>query len=258
MTLQGRLANLVNDQLLKRADELETEEIEQGLRVARITDPLWPSDFRAGDAEAAYEFIKVLRTWDEAGQMIRGFPDKQYLKEVAAIWIECRKAGQPLLIEKSRRLVTSWVLRALELYDIGLTRGKGLITHTKREDAAEHVWRIWFMYDDLRTNMRTWDLPPIKTWGNELSYALDKVALANGSTVRQYFEKPKGLQGTGFSWVCMEELSIYQNPSGMWDQVARLVQPAPGFVTGLRVGVTNHYMADGWYKVKEGASPSPY
>jgi hypothetical protein len=243
---------------LKQAESLEVEQIEQGLRVARITDPLWPSDFQEGTGESAYEFIKQLKTWDEAGQQIREFPDKQYLKEIAKIWVECRKTGQPLLIEKSRRLVTSWVLRALELYDIGLTRGKGLITHTKRDDAAEHVWRIWFMYDDLRTRFPSWELPTIKTWGNELSYTLDKLALANGSSVQQYFEKPKGLQGTGFSWVTMEELSIYQNPSGMWDQVAKLVQPAPGDVHGLRVGVTNHYMSDGYYRVKEGASPSPY
>ena len=32
----------------------------------------------------------------------------------------------------------------------------------------------------------------------------------------------------------------------------------PGEVHGLRVGVTNHYMSDGYYRVKEGASPSPY
>lgn len=241
-----------------RADEIETDQIEQGLRSARITDPLWPSDFRDGTGEQCYEFLKNLKTWDDAGQMIREFPDKQYLKEICHIWIDCRKTGQPLLIEKSRRLVTSWALRGIELYDIGLTRGKGLITHTKREDAAEHVWRIWFLYDDLRTRMKSWDLPPIKTWGNEMSYMLDRLALPNGSSVRQYFEKPKGLQGTGFSWVCMEELSIYQNPSGMWDQVSKLVTGPPGFIRGLKVAVTNHNMSDGWYKVKAGASRSPY
>lgn len=200
----------------------------------------------------------LCRTWDEAGRQIREFPDREYLKHVAAEWIACRNTGTPLIIEKSRRLVTSWALRCIELYDLGLSRGNALITHTKRDDAAGHVWRIFFLYSNLRQRFPSWDLPYIATWGNELSQQLDIVVLGNRSKVSQYFEKPSGMQGTGYSIVTMEELSIYRHPAGMYDQATRLVESPAGMANGLVVGVTNYAFNDSYELVINGASPSPY
>lgn len=219
---------------------------------------LWPSSFSVLSAEAAYEFVQHCRTWDEAGQEVREFPDKEYLRLLAVEWVACRLAGRPLIIEKSRRLVVSWFLRALELYDLGLRRGNGLITHTKRDDAAGHVWRIWFMYEDLRRRHPLWKLGEARSWGNPLSETLDKVVLPNRSSVCQYFEKPAGLQGSGFSWVTLEELAIYSQPAGMFDQASRLVQAGPGRVNGLVTVVTNVEFSDGYEMVIAGASESPY
>jgi len=219
---------------------------------------LWPEEFSCLSAESAYKFVQLCRTWDEAGQMVRPFPDKEYLRELAREWVLCRLEGRPLIIEKSRRLVVSWFLRALELYDLGLRRGNGLITHTKRDDAAGHVWRIWFLYDDLRRRYPAWKLRECRSWGNEVSQTLDKLVLPNQSSVSQYFEKPSGLQGSGFSWVTLEELAIYGQPAGMYDQASRLVQSAPGMVNGLITVVTNVEFSDGYEMVIAGASESPY
>lgn len=219
---------------------------------------LWPSDFGNFDSETAFEFLSLCRTWDEAGRQVRKFPEKDYLKLICHEWIECRKNGQPLIIEKSRRLVTSWCLRALELFDGGFARGNQLITHTKRSDAAGHVWRIFFMYDDLRYRYPSWNLPPALTYGNELTQELDLLVLPNETKIGQYFEQPKGLQGSGFSIVTMEELSIYRSPAGMFDQAKMLVQSPPGMPNGLIVGITNYNFADSYELIIKGASSSPY
>lgn len=200
----------------------------------------------------------LCRTWDEAGRKVRKFPDREYLKHVASEWVACRKTGTPLVIEKSRRLVTSWALRCIELYDLGLERGNALITHTKRDDAAGHVWRIWFLYSNLRERFPDWNLPYAPTWGNELSQTLDMLVLKNGSKISQYYEKPSGLQGTGYSIVTMEELSIYIQPAGMFDQATRLVESPPGLPNGLVVAVTNYKFSDSYNLVIKGASPSSY
>jgi hypothetical protein len=219
---------------------------------------LWPKELSELTPETAWEFIKHCRTWDEAGRQIRDFPDKDYLKEIAREWVHCRLTGTPLVIEKSRRLVTSWLLRSLELFDAGLQHGNQLLTHTKREDAAGHVWRIWFMYDDLATRFPSWKLPKATTYGNELTQTLDQVILPNGTRITQYFEKSEGLQGSGYSIVTMEELSVYRQPSGMYDQATRLVQSPPGMPNGLVCAVTNFKFSDSYEQVIAGASGSPY
>lgn len=219
---------------------------------------LWPKEFSELTGETAYEFVRHCQTWDEAGRQVRNFPDRDYLEWISHEWVQCRKIGQPLVIEKSRRLVTSWVLRALELFDGGIQRGNQLITHTKRDDAAGHVWRIFFLYDNLRTRFPSWELPPCVTYGNPITETLDQVILANQTTVGQYFEKPTGLQGKGYSIITMEEFSVYRHPAGMYDQATRLVESPPGMPNGLVVGVTNFSFSDSYELVIAGASPSPY
>jgi len=219
---------------------------------------LWPSEFAKPSPDSAYEFVRLCQTWDEAGRQVRSFPDKEYLRLVCKEWVECRLSGRPLIIEKSRRLVTSWVLRALELYDGGQTRGNQLITHTKRDDAAGHVWRIFWLYENLRLRFPDWDLKPPMKYGNELTQTLDLLVLPNETKISQYYEQPKGLQGSGYSIVTMEEFSIYKQPAGMYDQASRLVQSPPGLPNGLIVGVTNYEFSDSYEMVIAGASPSPY
>lgn len=242
-------------------DDVFTEAESHVLAARQAENPgycLWPSEFSALDGDVAYAFMQKCQTWDEAGRQVRAFPDKEYLRHLAHEWVECRRTGTPLIIEKSRRLVTSWALRSLELFDLGLVRGNALITHTKRDDAAGHVWRIYFLYENLRMRYPWWRLPAASKWGNELTQTLDMVVLANESKVSQYYEKPTGLQGTGYSMVTMEELSIYGQPSAMYDQATRLVESPPGLPNGLIVGVTNYKFSDSYESVIAGVSAACY
>lgn len=219
---------------------------------------LWPAELSDGSAESAFNFCMKLRTWNEAEHGTQAFPHRAYFREMTAEWRTCRALGRPLIIEKSRRLVTSWWLRGLELYDLGLQRSNGLITHLTNEDASQHVWRIWFCYEDLRRRNPAWNLGEPKTYGALADQRLDSLILPNGSKVEKHYEQPGGLQGSGYSWVTMEELSMYRYASAMFDQANKVVQASAKARNGLVCVVTNAALNEDWQRVKSGASVSPY
>jgi hypothetical protein len=225
---------------------------------APITDSgcLWPAPYNKPTLDAFMGFLSHLRTWNEAERALQHFPDKGYIAEVAKLRIEARKTGDPLILEKSRRLISSWEFRALELHDLGLSRGNGIITHFTNEDASEHCWRIWHLYEDLRLRYgRKWDLPPAKPYGRLADQQLDSVVLPNGSKVDKHYEQPKGLQGSGFAWVTCEELSLYRRPAAMFTQAQFVTQASAAAVNGLVVVVTNASPNPDWQLLK-GVKPA--
>ncbi len=219
---------------------------------------LWPAPFDQADAESAHAFLRIVRTWNESEGKVDTFPDWEFLPVLAREWRECRDAGRPLIIEKSRRLMTSWFLRVMELHDLGLKRGNWVVTHLTNDDASGHVWRIWHLYEDLRRRFPDWRLGAPQTYGPLADERLDSLILPNGSKIEKHYEQPAGLQGSGFSGITLEELSMYRAPARMFDQANKVVQASAGGVNGLVCVVTNANLAEDWWLVKKGASASPY
>jgi hypothetical protein len=234
---------------------LREEAERRGLLPPRDPPPLWPDEYCRPDARSAWSFVVQLRTWNEAESATQPFPDRRYLRRIAREWVRCWRKGQPILIEKSRRLVTSWLLRALELWVLGLKRGDGVIVHRTHSDAAEHVWRIWHLYDDLRKRNPDWGLLKPTPYGSLADKQLDSVVLPNGSRVEKHFEKPEGLQGSGYTFVTMEEISLYRRPGSIWAQARFVTQASAGSRNGLIVGVTNSSPNTDYQELKCKASP---
>lgn len=212
---------------------------------------LWPEEYSQPHARSAWRFICQLRTWNEAESETQPFPHKAYLRRIVREWVRCYRKGRPLIIEKSRRLVTSWVLRALELWVMGLKRSEGVIVHRTYPDASEHVWRIYHLYEDLRMRV-DWDLQPASSYGSALDKKLDSVILPNGSKCECHFEKPEGLQGSGYAFVTCEEIAIYRRPSAIWAQAKFVTQSSANSVNGLVVCVTNASSNADWHEIKYG------
>jgi len=213
--------------------------------------PLWPPKFCQPHARSAWAFVQHLRTWNEAEQAVQPFPDKAYLRKWTREWVRCWRRGQPLIIEKSRRLVASWLFRALELWALGLRRGDWIIAHLTNEDAAGHVWRIFHLYDDLRKRFPSWRLAMATTWGNELSYKLDSLALPNGSKVEKHYDAADALQGSGYAGITAEELSKYRHPSAFWSQAAFITQGSAGGKNGFMCAITNSDPDPNWREIKD-------
>lgn len=217
--------------------------------------PLWPAPYSENNAESAWLFIRELRTWNEANGLTEHFPEKAYLQEIVKAWHDQKAKGKPLVLEKSRRLVASYLMCALELHSLGCKPGNGLIVHLTNEDAGREVWRIWQMYEDLRSRHPEWKLPKMESYGNELSKVLDVLMFPNGSTVKKSYQKPGALQGEGTTIIRIEEIGRFQHPSGIYAQALTLTEGKPGDIGGLVVAITNASPSEDWRKeVKHGFS----
>ena len=75
---------------------------------------------------------------------IKLFPEKDYIKIVARIWLK----NKLLLIPKSRLMMTTWMIVCLYLWDTQFHKGKLTFFQSKREDDADDlVQRAKFIWD---------------------------------------------------------------------------------------------------------------
>jgi hypothetical protein len=196
--------------------------------------------------------VECCWTFNEANSSVERIPKLPYIREFAEIWHECRAEGRPLILEKSRRLLMSWVLRGLELWRIGLDREKGLIAGLNYAKAAEHVWRVWWLYEQLRQRRPEFALPQCIPRGGSIgAQSLRQVLLPNGSLVEALNQDGQSFQGAGYSWVTMEEFSLYRNPHYMWGQAIRVTEGKPGSRPGMVCVVTNASSSKAWQEIKK-------
>ena len=135
---------------------------------------------------------------------------------------------------------------------MGQKRCDGVIVHKTNDDAAGHVWRIWSLYEDLRKRYPGWKLPPSKPFGGLANKLLDSLVLPNGSKVEKHYEKAEGLQGSGYAFVTIEEISIFRDPEGIWLQSKFVTQASAKGINGLRTGVTNASPNEDWQTYVKG------
>ena len=166
-------------------------------------------------------------------------------------WHEARELGLSCIWEKSRRLVVSYLMGAIELYHLGMGRSKNLIVHLRNEDAMREVWRIYQMYEDLRTRKPDWRLPKLEFYGNPLSEKLEQLMFANGSVVLRHHQDSGGLQGSGFSGIRIEEISRYQYPSQLFAQALIVTQGSASSKGGFVYAPTNSSPNADWQTLKQ-------
>jgi len=233
-------------------DELLELEALEGL----TNQSIWKAPYNEDTPAACYLFVtQCCWTYNEADGPIELIPDKEYVKALCYEWWECRKAGKTLIIEKSRRLIVSWILRGLELWALGIKRGKHVIVGLNYPKAAEHVWRIWFMWEQL-CKRKQWHKPDdaIHRGGNPDGQKLDEVVLPNGSMISKINQSADSFQGSGYSGVTHEEFSLYDYPAAMFSQSRFVTQGVPGQIGGFVVIVTNSAPNQEWWDKKQAAN----
>lgn len=199
--------------------------------------------------ETCWRFILDLKTWNEANESFEPFPAEKYLEDLVHEAYECRASGEPIIIEKARRLLVSYLFCAIELFWLGVKRRNHLISHLVNENAEKELWRIWQLHESYRAKYP--NVKPILTHGNVNAKKLERLMFPNGSTVERHYDDGSALRGTGVSYVRMEEASYYRHPSATYGQAKILLQGKPGEPGGLIVMINNSSPSKDWQSIKE-------
>lgn len=217
---------------------------------------LWPAEFAEDTPECAYRFLMQCETWNEANREETTIPDKEYIRWLVWHWWDTRRLGEPLIIEKSRRIIVSWVLTILDVWDAGLKPASILIGAKKYEGetgSQGFVWRCWFVYDKLRSKFAHWPkLTKPNTLGNVTIHALEKLVFPNGSKIECVNSDGEAFRGAGTTRARAEELSSYAHASHTFGQAIVVCQGAPDRPGGHPVAVCNASPDPDWQDLKAG------
>ena len=208
-------------------------------------------------AECCFRFVtECCWTYNESDGSIDLIPaledgDYHYVRWVVNQYCTNSLEGGTLIIEKSRRLIMSWVASAIELFFMGLQREKNVIAGLNYSKSAEHVWRFYFLYNELRKRRPEFRLLPCSTMGGDVAnQTLDKVILPNGSMVENLNQEGGSFQGSGFSRVRMEEFSQFKRCSYMLAQAKIVTQGKADSPGGSVVIISNSYPDQSWVDIK--------
>ncbi len=232
-------------------------------------DALWPRRYWASDSkselpsdeekrpvhpdfEPAYLFLtECCWTYNEADGSTELIPDLDYIRWFTNEWLWNKSRGGTLICEKSRRLIMSWVCRSLELWSLGQRREKLVICGLNYTKSAEHVWRIAWLYRELRKRRREFQLKDCETRGGNFgAQEIEQVILPNRSLAENLNQMGQSFQGSGYSGVVMEEFSQYSQPAYMYSQARRVTEGKPGQPGGFVVAITNAWPGNEWKELK--------
>jgi hypothetical protein len=222
-------------------------------RYQGLDHPIWPHPYNHNDAQAGLRFLtECWYTFNEADQEMALVPNKEYIREFAYHWFESRSLRQPLVIEKSRRLLISWICRGLETWQLGIKRGELVIVDQTERNAAEHLWRVDFALKELRSRHPKLGIPEHQSRGTLIGRGCTMVQLANGSLMTIAHQRAGAEQGKGKTDVILEELSRYRDPAGFWGQARIVTQGAAGGPGGWVCAICNASPNTAWRSIKEG------
>lgn len=213
--------------------------------------PLWPDPYASDTEKSLWRFLtECCFTFNEADRKIALIPDHDYIRFLIREWWNAREQGRELIIQKSRRMVVSWALRGCELWSMGMRRERGVIAGLTYPKAAEHVWRHAFLIRELNKRRPDVQVKAEERGGNFSAGQLQQVVLPNGSTVETLNQEGESFQGSGYSWVCMEEFCLYKNLHYMRSQAKLVTQGEPGAKGGFVVSVSNASPSRDWKEIK--------
>lgn len=215
--------------------------------------PLWPDAYLDEDAETAFRFLtKCCWTYNETNGETELIPPHDYIRWFCEIWVQNRADGGLLGVEKSRRLIMSWCARGLELWVTGLRPSKGVISGLNYVKAAEHVWRCAWLYRQLAKRRRDFRLADCSTRdGNYGAQQIGQVVYPNGSIITSLNQEGGSFQGSGYTWVTMEEGSQYAQFNYMLSQAKLVTQGKPGTAGGFVTIICNAYPSQEYREFKK-------
>lgn len=225
---------------------------------------LWPAPYDQPTFDSRMAFLldciwTLLETEGEPEQI----PDKEYIAWLVWHWGETRERGEPFVIWKPRRMIVSWVCRALELHDLGIFSGEHWLADENYKKSQQQVWRYSFLYDQMVRHLPHWGLPPlipgVNTFGSAEQKQLDAVVLPNGSIFRAINSDPQALYGPGVRSITLEEPHTYAKLSDMLSQARMITQGRVGHRDGHVCLIGNSAPNSGWISLlkDEGFYPVP-
>jgi hypothetical protein len=220
--------------------------------VAEGTPPLWPKPYAELTYEARCRFIyECIYTWHDQARKYLRVEEEAYISWYIWHWHDTRLRGEPLIVEKARRMLITWITRALELHDLGVCRGGLLIAGQDYGDASGFVNRISVLYEQLRLHFPAWGLREPETWGPAGREKIEVLALPNGSLIEAINQEPESFRGQGITMVSCEELSAYRNIEKAWGQAIAICQADPGVTSGHKTAICNASPQNEWTRLKE-------
>lgn len=150
-SLLSSLSSLTPDQQIKLMHQMSPREIKQFLLEL---DELYKKDPWAW-------FMNEVNTRDEATQLMRPWPDKEYLRELIHIIL----SEQLVAIPKSRRMMVSWTFAALAVYEARYFPHHAIFIQSETEDKAAFITdkRCSFIEDNLNEPLLRKSYKPIRT-----------------------------------------------------------------------------------------------
>lgn len=213
--------------------------------------PLWPAPYGEDSVEALVSFVtECCWTLDEETGRIEQIPNLPHVRFICQRWYQSRATGKYLMIEKSRRLLASWVLSACELWSLGIRQETRIVCGIDYAKTAQQVWRTAHLYRQaaFRKFPGLDDCTP--RGGNYTAQDVREVLLPNGSFIKGLNQETDTFQGSGYAGIRMEELSHYKHVAGMLGQAHIITHGRADVVGGHVVGVCNAYPNPEWQEAK--------
>jgi hypothetical protein len=164
---------------------------------------------------------RAVYTQDQAAGSVRQFPDLEYLRHV----VEARECCKLFAVIKSRRMIISWLMCALYLYETATAANQAsFIASRKFETSCELVGRLAFIYDHV----------PPDVWPNKP--AMERRAGQNGrgnaslyfpalsSNVYAVAEGSDQLRQYGASRVLCDEAAFWDRWEDSWSALKPTIQ----------------------------------
>jgi hypothetical protein len=213
--------------------------------------PVWPAPYDQETEETAFRWLtECWWTLDEAARRTELVPQKEFIRRFVHEWFTCFSSRQPMVVEKSRRMVISWAARGLETWVCGLKRSEWLIVDQTHTNAAEHLWRCHFSLEQLRQRRPELKIPQHVTRGAVIAKEPTHVILPNGSILTQVHQDAGTSQGKGKTGITLEEVSRYHSPTAFWNQAVLVTQGPPGELGGWLCGIANAHPDPDWRAIK--------
>ena len=212
--------------------------------------PMWPEAYLGDDPESAFRFVtECWWTDNEADRKIELIPKQEFVYDFCSEWVNAYRLRQPMICEKSRRIMISWICRGLETWVMGKQRGSWIIIDQTHKNAAEHLWRIDFSLNQLKNRKPEMGIE-FETRGSVLIKEPTNIILGNGSMITQGHQDAGSAQGKGKTGVTLEEVSKYASPSEFWGQALIVTQGSGEGSGGWVCGIANASPNADWLKIK--------
>ena len=222
------------------------------LALAGGQDALWPAPYSEDSPDGLIAFLtECCWTLDEETSEISQIPDLPHVRFFGDVWHLSRATGKTLLIEKSRRILVSWILSACELWSMGLKQEGRVVSGLNYAKTSQQVWRTAWLYRQARHRKfsKLRDCTP--RGGSYTAQDVRSVILPNGSMIQGLNQESDTFQGSGYAGIRLEELSHFDHVGAMLGQSYIITHGRADAIGGHVVGVCNAFPEQEWQEAKK-------